>query len=280
MSLDRKILDRIEKENLSIRPKWFFAVKNLVFGVGTFSASILGSLSLALLFEIMANQGKNLTWLTVPYLYLMLLGVFLLGGYWLVTRVDSLYKLKFVPILTVLFFFSLSFGYLTFASGKAGRIERELEEVPIYAKIVPVDREIPLETYRRHRCHHQRENDEESRRDDRDGDRHWDKNRRSDNNKNDETAKEESGRRFDLKNENREEEIKAFEKTHSVDADAEDSVKSEVKGASTKSVSDETVKTTDVADEKSDSSKDTMSSSKDTSDENDSDTVDASSDEE
>lgn len=144
MSLDRKILNRIEKENLSIKPKWFFAVKNLVFGTGTLVATILGSISLALFLEVMALQGKNLTWLNVPYILAVVMVAFLILGYWIAKRVDYLYKLKFVSALSVLFFLSLTSGYLTYASGEARKIERKLERIPVYAKIIPVEKELPI----------------------------------------------------------------------------------------------------------------------------------------
>jgi len=144
MSLDRKILDRIERESLSIKPKWFFVVKNLVFGTGTLIATVLGSLSLALFFEVMALQGRNLTWLSVPYILAIAMVVFLILGYWIAKRVDYLYKLKFVSALSVLFFLSLTSGYLTYASGEAKKIERKMERIPVYAKMIPVEKELPI----------------------------------------------------------------------------------------------------------------------------------------
>ena len=136
MSLDRKILERIERENIKIRPKWFFAVKNFVFGTGAVMISILGSISLALLFDIMAQQGRNITWLSAPYLLAVLFVILLAGGYWLVTKIDSLYRVRFVPIMAILLCISLSFGYMTFASGKAEEIRLELEKIPIYEAII------------------------------------------------------------------------------------------------------------------------------------------------
>lgn len=157
MSLDKKILEKIERENLKIRPSWFFTLKNLILGTGTFSAIILGSLSLALLLQIMRHKWENLTWLSVPYFNLILFGIFLIAGYWLVIRIDSLFKLKFLPIMTTMFFISLSFGYMTFASGEARKIERELEEVPIYTMIIPIDRDIPSKSKMGYEYNHRSE---------------------------------------------------------------------------------------------------------------------------
>ena len=104
--------------------------------------SILGSISLALIFEIVMQQGKNFNWITAPYFWGVLLGFFLMGGYWLVTRIDSLYKVRFVSIMSALFFISLSFGYLTFANGKAEEIKRELEDIPVYDTIMKASEDI------------------------------------------------------------------------------------------------------------------------------------------
>lgn len=139
MSLDKKILERIEKENIWIRPVWFFDLKNLFFGLGTILFSVCGSLSLALLFEVMRRQGK------ISYVWVILFGLFLFGGWWLVTKIDYLRRIRLVPILSILFFVSLSFGYVTFVSGTARKITRELKDVPIYAVMLPVNDEISKE---------------------------------------------------------------------------------------------------------------------------------------
>lgn len=144
MSLDRKILERIKKEGLAIRPRWFFVVKDCTFGAGSLALIILGSISLALFFEVMDLQGKDLTWLSVPYLFPVLMAIFLISSYWTIGRTEYFYKARFMAIFSLFFFLSLASGYLVYASGMAMKIELELENIPGYARIVSVDREVPI----------------------------------------------------------------------------------------------------------------------------------------
>ena len=261
MSLDKNILDKIERENLKIRPRWFFAVKNFLFGIGTLSISILGSLSLALFFEIMANQGKNLTLLTIPYLYLILLGAFLLASYWLVIKVGSLYKMRFVPVVALLFFISLSFGYLAFASGKAEKIEKELEKIPIYNKIVPTAKKTSPESDETPAIFKERKNigNDKEKKDNVEVINNNRVNEDNDNKVNDS--------KLELKNENNNSESASLEKTQSADTNNEK--QSESGGSVTeKSASDKAAsKTIKARDKKSDSHKDATPPSEDASDE-------------
>jgi hypothetical protein len=278
MSLDRKILERIEREHLSIKPKWFFALKNLVFGAGTISASILGSLSLALLFEIMAEQEKNLTWLSVPYAWAILLGVFLLGGYWLVTKIDSLYKIKFVPIVSMLFFISLSFGYLTFASGKAEKIELALEKMPIYATIMSISKEnvIPLDVEEKIKPDNKENNNTEEINDDRNNEANNDDSKSADNNDEDKDIVQESKPNIKIKDEDNDDEIKTPEKTDSVDDEDDDLVEGEVKGVSNEAVEKkaETEEDEEIEEEKADSNDNTISTNDGNFEESESDAMD------
>lgn len=143
MNLDRKILERIEKEGLTIRPRWFFMAKDFAFGAGSLVSIILGSISLGLFLEVMALQGKDLTWSSVPYFFPVLMIIFLIAGYWAIGRTGYFYKARFMAIFSAFFFLNLASGYLAYASGMAMKIESELEKIPGYVRIVPVVRESP-----------------------------------------------------------------------------------------------------------------------------------------
>lgn len=277
MSLDRKILERIERENLRIKPRWFFAMKDVLFAAGTFFLSILGSLSLALLFEIMKQQGESLTWLNIPYVWIILLGIFLMTGYWLVTKIDSLYRIKFVPIVSMLFFISLSFGYLTFASGKAEKIELELEKIPIYDVIMPIiKKDISLDAVEKVESSNENVNvnDEEKKNDD----NIKEDSKSADSEEDDKVNIQEHNFKVEAREENEDDEIKEPEKTDNIDKDEEDSddsLKGEVKGASKEVVKDDEESgeaEEEVAEEESDSDDEIASSSEDDSEKSKTDT--------
>lgn len=275
MSLDRKILERIEKENLRIKPRWFFAMKDILFGTGTISLSILGSLSLALLFEIIKQQGKNLTWLSVPYVWIILLGFFLMAGYWMVTKIDSLYKVKFVPIVSMLFFINFSFGYLTFASGKAEQIEFELEKIPIYDVIMPITKkDISLDVVEKDEFVNENMNvNDESKKNKNDIE---EDSKSADSDENDKVDVQENKLKVEIREENENDEIRELKKVEIINKDkddSDDSVKGEVKGVSKEVVKDD--EDEEIEEEKSDSDDEIVSSSEDSSEKSE---FDASSD--
>ncbi len=257
MSLDKKILDRIKRENLKIRSRWFFAMKNFVFGIGTLSSSILGSLSLALLLEIITKQNENLDWLNIPYVYLILFGVFLFLGYWLLNKIGSLYKIKITLAIAVLFFISLSFGYLTFASGKAEEIEKESEKIPIYSKIVPVTANIPLKSKIKSIYHYEKTGVDGKKNDDniKSADR-YNEDKKTNNSK------------LELKNENINSESASSKKTQSANANKENQSGNRIEGSAVKSTGDKpTSKVPEATNKKSDSHRSTTSSNEDVSSE-------------
>lgn len=141
MSLNRKILDRIEKENIRITPKWYFATKNTILGTGTLFAIITGSIILALIFEVIYIQGRNLSWLNIPYVLVILMIFSISLGYWTIRKIDYLYRLKFLSTLSILFFVSLAFGYLAYSSGEVGKIEGKLKKNSVFAKIMSIEKE-------------------------------------------------------------------------------------------------------------------------------------------
>lgn len=273
MSLDRKILERIEKEGLRIRSKWFFAMKDMIFGIGAISLIVLGSLSLALLFEIIKRQEGNLTWFSVPYAWAILLGVFLMAGYWLVIKIDSLYRIKFVPIVSMLFFLSLSFGYLTFASGKAEKIELELEKIPIYDVIMPISKEVLSDTVKK--AESNKENTSVGNEDMKDGNDEKKSSEEDDESadfkENDEVDIPENESSVETREENEDDEIEESEKTSDINKDEDDSVKGEVRGVSKKVVKDEE----EIEEEEADSEDETASLGEDSSEKSEIETTDA-----
>lgn len=264
MSLDRKILERIERENLGIRPKWFFAMKNMFFGTGTLLLSVLGSLSLALLFEIIKQQGESITWFSVPYIWAIMLGVFLMAGYWMVINIDSLYRIKFVPIVSVLFFISLSFGYLTFASGKAEKIELELEKISVYDEIIPIKKDASLNAIEKAESNNENTNiNDESKKN---NDDIKEDNKSVDIDEDDKIDIQDVNSEVEIKEENEDDKIKESEKTDNIskeDEDLEDAARGEVKGASKEVVKNEDEETGKVDEEKSDSDDRNSSSNED-----------------
>lgn len=276
MSLDRKILERIERENLRIKPRWFFAMRDIIFGAGTFFLSILCSLSLALLFEITKQQGESLSWLSIPYVWIILLGFFLLAGYWLVTKIDSLYKMRFVPIVSLLFFVSLSFGYLTFASGKAEKIELELEKIPIYDVIIPTKKDILLNAVEKAESSNENtdvKDVDKKNKDDIEGD-----DESIDSDEHDEVDIQGVDLDIEIEKENEEDEIEELEKTDNMDneEDEDDISKGEVSGVSKEVVKDDDKEDGEIEEEKSDSDDESASLGEDDSEKSGTNTTDAS----
>lgn len=136
MDLDKKILEKIERENIRIRPRWILELKNfsawiwavvLEVGAGLF-------LGMAVLFLLKKNN---------PYGGIILAGIFALLFFWGFRRFfeagfRQFYKLGFAAVLLALFAVNGAIGYAFWGSGQAQRLDQGIKKTETYQKIEPV----------------------------------------------------------------------------------------------------------------------------------------------
>ncbi len=137
----KRVLARIDEENLTPRPRWEFVFKNCVFwGLGGI-AVVLGAFAFsAMLFEF-ENVDWRLALVThrslfaffldaAPFLWIGALALFLLIGYLNVRRTNHGYRYSLVLIAAGAVLTSLSLGAALYATGLGGLVE---EGVGAYA---------------------------------------------------------------------------------------------------------------------------------------------------
>lgn len=148
----KRVLDRIEGEGLSPRPRWEFIFKNYVFWTLGALAIALGALAFAAgLFEVenagwqyfAATHGDFFTFFlqAAPFLWVVALGLFLVIGYANIRRTKRGYRypLAFIALGAVLT--SLTLGTALYAAGFGEEIEEGIgDHPPIYRPIILEER--------------------------------------------------------------------------------------------------------------------------------------------
>jgi hypothetical protein len=135
MNLDKKVLDQIERENIRIRPRWFWVLQSdlnwgLAFALEIASALFLG---MAVFFAI---EDQNLR---AGTLLLGIFGVLFYFGFrrFFAAGFLQFYKLGFAAVLLVLFGANGALGYFWWGSGQAEKLENQIRETPAYQKMEP-----------------------------------------------------------------------------------------------------------------------------------------------
>lgn len=123
-NLEKRILDKIKKDNIKPKSKWYFILKNSIY-ISSFIISILlGAISFSVLFYIFSNNQSiifdsyNIYQLKNAIIFwLILLGIFLIISIWNNKYLKNSYKYQ--PSTIILFNISISLilGIILFYSG-------------------------------------------------------------------------------------------------------------------------------------------------------------------
>lgn len=138
MELDKKILDKIEREKIQIRPKWFFAARDFSFGLigimflaGFFIAGMM-------ILYFYKTLGKEAFLFFSFYLWLCLLMALLFIVLQITKKIAGLFKLRLIMVLPILLIANSAFGFYSNEKGLADKVEEKLEKtIPAYEKIIP-----------------------------------------------------------------------------------------------------------------------------------------------
>lgn len=141
MSLDEKILKRIEKEQIRVIPRWFFALKDAFSWLHVGILFLVSSTAFAMLIFVLHQAGRPSFDVPVAYFWLAAFAAFFILGYNRFMQVGFLrvYKLSFMAIVPMLFFANVAFGYVFSQSEQVQNIETALEKIPEYKKYTPLE---------------------------------------------------------------------------------------------------------------------------------------------
>ncbi len=141
------LLEKIQEEQIEPKSKWSFIAKDgFIWGLGIASL-ILGAVALSVMTSILRNTdlsfaeslGHSLPkflFLVLPYLWIVLLGVFLVVAHHQVRKTKSGYKYKLPVVLLALFGGSILLGGFLYQVGIGQALdERFVEKSPMYRQI-------------------------------------------------------------------------------------------------------------------------------------------------
>jgi len=148
-NIDNEILQKISDENLKPKPKWEFLLKNIYFWTLGVITIILGGLSVSAVIFVFKNirwgfydlTHNNIFTFTIdfiPYLWILLLAVFLFFGHIIIRKTKHGYKYSLLIIAGVSILSSIVLGFIFTAIGFGQIIDRDL------GKRVPFHRDIEL----------------------------------------------------------------------------------------------------------------------------------------
>lgn len=144
-----KIIEKIKIEGISPRPKWEFLLKDSVLWFGFALSVLMGGISVSLImFLVMTGDldiykdlyGSVFSALAfvVPFFWLLVLIIFIIGAYLNYRFTDSGYRFKYIYVLLLSLVMSFFVGAFIFHSGMAKWLHFELtEKMPFYDNMHP-----------------------------------------------------------------------------------------------------------------------------------------------
>jgi hypothetical protein len=132
MNLDKKVLDKIERENIRMIPGWFFVLKNVFLNACWVIAFLGSAVSFAMLLEWSNADAKLATFWSIGFILLSFISF---KSAWRI-NFKALYKYGFAAMIAFLSFGS-AMGFAIYSSKETGNIEIYMEKIPVYKSISP-----------------------------------------------------------------------------------------------------------------------------------------------
>jgi len=130
-----KLLEKIKADNIQPKPKWQFDVKNNMVWLFYFLFVLIGSISFSIIlfaiqqtdFELLSHMGHSKLELflsILPFIWLILLVVFILGSIYAIYNSKRGYKFTFSKMIAFNVGLSLLIGTVFFVGGGASWFEK------------------------------------------------------------------------------------------------------------------------------------------------------------
>ena len=146
--ISKKVLERIKKEQVLPRPRWYFLTRNYFFCLMFVLTTLLGGIAFGMIllitrdldWDIYPYLGLSLTEsvaISLPYLWIGLLVFFLYITYYNFIHTRSGYRYRFIVIFLVSLLISSLMGTGFYQYGWTETVERQLRNrVPAYQRLV------------------------------------------------------------------------------------------------------------------------------------------------
>lgn len=144
MSLDRKILDKIEKEKIAIIPRWVFIVKKFFSWLYAVMLLVISSFALAVAIFVMRISGWESFESMLSYAWLAIFAGLFAWGYRKIVQAGfpQMYKLSFALVIPFILSANIILGFVFYESGQIKKVEMKLEEIPVYKNLLPFEKNI------------------------------------------------------------------------------------------------------------------------------------------
>ena len=145
---DSKILDTIKSKKLKPKAKWTFLLKNYVIWIFGILSLLFGSIAMAVVIYLINNNDWDLysefsgsllgfIFLTMPYFWLIFLGIFIFVIGYNIKHTKKGYKISLPILLFLSIFVSAIFGVIFFNVGLGQAIDDVLgEQVSFYGTVI------------------------------------------------------------------------------------------------------------------------------------------------
>lgn len=146
--ISKKTLEKIKKEQLHPKPRWYFLTRNyfiwFMFGLTTFLGGIAFGMIMFITsdldWDIYPYLGISLpeaVMISLPYLWMALLAFFLFITYYNFIHTHTGYRYRFIAIFFVSLFISALLGFGFYQYGWTEVVERQLRvRIPGYQRMV------------------------------------------------------------------------------------------------------------------------------------------------
>lgn len=141
--LSQKVLDVIHESHIRPKPKWEFLLKDYVIWGLFFLIILIGALAVSVIIFMARHDlpyvsGEVKMWLlSLPYFWLILLGLFLLIAYYNFKHTRSGYRYNTYTVFFLSFVLSIVLGTIVYALGGAKKLEEACyHSLPMYRVIM------------------------------------------------------------------------------------------------------------------------------------------------
>lgn len=143
-NLSHKILDAIKEKKIIPKAKWTFLLKDYAILVASLLSLIIGSLAFAIIIYMVKNNDWDVyeyindsllgfIFVTLPYLWLVFLALFILLAYYNFKHTKKGYKFRFHFIIIGSIVISMLFGSVLYAAGVGQKIDEVFaEQIPVF----------------------------------------------------------------------------------------------------------------------------------------------------
>ena len=147
-NLSKKIIEKIKEEHIQPKPKWQFSLKAYLVWLLSALSLFIGSLAFSVVLYLIINNDWDVyvhitdnlikfTILSLPYLWIVLLLLFVIISYYNFKHTKKGYKYHFYIILLSSILLSIIFGSLLYSIGVGRALDNILAvKMPMYEKLI------------------------------------------------------------------------------------------------------------------------------------------------